>query len=67
MNEPDRPAHWGGAIQDRRERGDRRVRVVSGEPQRRGSDARRPEVAVSEAGQDPAGTPALSVNSRQFT
>jgi hypothetical protein len=40
-----RECGW-GAVEDRRERGDRRVRVVLGEPQRRGGDARLPVVVV---------------------
>ena len=37
-DQPGPPAHGSGAIQDRRERGGRRVRIVLGEPQRRGGD-----------------------------
>ena len=47
LDQPGPPAHSGGAVQDRRERHGRRVRVVLGEPQHRGGDAHLPAVAVA--------------------
>ena len=51
-----------GAVQDRRERGGRRVRVVLGEPQRRRGDADIPTVAVlvAEVGEDLLGAAPVS-------
>ena len=53
LNQPGRPDYRCGAVQDRRDRGHRRARVVSGKPQHRGSDAHLPvvAVAVAEAGE----------------
>ena len=54
LNQPGPPAHSDGAVHDRRARPGRRVRVVPGEPQRRGGDAHLPAVAVTlaESGQN---------------
>ena len=46
LSQPGRPEQWRGAIQDRRDRGERRVRVTLREPQRRQADAHCRTVAV---------------------
>ena len=46
VSQPNPWEYRGSAVKDRRERGDRRVRVVLGEPQHRGGDARLPVLAV---------------------
>ena len=45
-NQPVRPGHGSGAVQDRRQRGGRRARVVLGQPQHRLGDADLAAVAV---------------------
>ena len=54
LNQPGPPDLGSGAVQDRREGGGRRVRVVLGEPQRRGGDTHLAvfAVLVAEAGED---------------
>jgi hypothetical protein len=49
LNCPGSPADSGGAVQDRLERHGRRVRIVLGEPQRRGGDTHLATVAVGVA------------------
>ena len=46
VNQPVRPGHGGGAVQNRRQRGGRRARVVLGQPQHRLGDAGLAAVAV---------------------
>ena len=53
LSQPARPGYRRGAVENRRERGDRRVRVVLREPQHRQAGAHGPAVAVlvAECGQ----------------
>jgi hypothetical protein len=53
LSQPGGPGYRRGAVQNRRERSDRRARVVLRQPQRRQADAHLPEVAVlvAESGQ----------------
>ena len=59
LSQPARPVHGSGAVQDRRERGGRRGRLVQGEPQRRRGNPHLPAFPVLffQAGEGRTGWP----------
>ena len=62
LSQPRRPGYRCGAVENRRERSERRAHVALREPQRRQANAHQPEVAVlvAESGQYLLGTLGLT-------